>query len=51
MDFIIKEIIKKLRVDPNGRGSTGFRHSVIMRMLREGKTDPAIVATIAGNTP
>jgi integrase len=51
LSFWVGEIIKKLRVNPNGRGSHGFRHYVIMSMLRDGKIDPAVVATIAGNTP
>jgi site-specific recombinase XerD len=51
LGFIVKEIIRKLRVNPNGRGSYGFRHYVIMSMLRDGEIDPAVVATIAGNTP
>ena len=51
LGFTVKEIIRKLRVDPNGRGSHGFRHYVIMAMLRDGRIDPAVVATIAGNTP
>lgn len=48
---MISEIIKKLRVAPNGRGSHAFRHTAIMSMLRDAKIDPAVVATIAGNTP
>lgn len=48
---IVWEMIKKLRVPPNGRGSHAFRHTVIMSMLRDAKIDPAVVATIAGNTP
>jgi site-specific recombinase XerD len=51
LGFTVKEIIRKLRVNPNGRGSHGFRHYVIMSMLRDGGIDPAVVATIAGNTP
>jgi hypothetical protein len=31
--------------------SHAFRHTVIMSMLRDAKIDPAVVATIAGNTP
>lgn len=51
LGFTVKEIIRKLRVNPNGRASHGFRHYVIMSMLRDGGIDPAVVATIAGNTP
>jgi len=51
MEFTVKEIIKKLRVDPKGRNSHGFRHALIMKMLRVDKHDPAVVAQIAGNTP
>lgn len=48
---IVWEMIKKLRVAPNGRGSHAFRHTVIMSMLREAHIDPGIVGQIAGNTP
>jgi len=51
MGFTVKDMIRKLRVTPNGRASHGFRHYVIMSMLRDGKIDPAVVATISGNTP
>jgi integrase len=51
LGFTVNKIIKKLRVNPNGRGSHGFRHYVIMSMLRDGGIDPAIIATLAGNTP
>ena len=51
MEFKIGEMIKMLRVTPNGRGAHAFRHSVIMSMLRKNKIDPAVVASLAGNTP
>ena len=51
MEVYVREIIKKLRVAPNGRNSHAFRHTVIMSMLRDAQIDPAVVATIAGNTP
>lgn len=51
MEKGVKEIIKKLRVAPNGRNSHAFRHTIIMSMLREAHIDPGIVAQIAGNTP
>ena len=51
MEFRVGEIIKILRVNPNGRNSHAFRHTVIMSMLRDAKIDVAVVATIAGNTP
>lgn len=51
MEFTVKEIIRKLRVAPNGRNSHAFRHTVIMRLLREAQVDPAVVAQLAGNTP
>ena len=51
MEFTVKEIIRKLRVNPNGRNSHAFRHTLIMSMLRDAKLDPAVVARIAGNTP
>jgi integrase len=51
MERAVKEIIKKLRVPPNGRNSHAFRHTVIMSMLRGAHIDPGIVAQIAGNTP
>ncbi len=51
MDFWVREIIKKLRVTPNGRNSHAFRHTVIMSMLRGAQIDPSVVAHIAGNTP
>jgi len=51
MEFRVGEIIKILRVNPSGRNSHAFRHTVIMSMLRDAKIDPAVVATIAGNTP
>ncbi len=51
MEFRVGEIIKILWVNPNGRNSHAFRHTVIMSMLRDAKIDPAVVATIAGNTP
>ncbi len=51
MEFTVKEMIKMLRVDPNGRNSHAFRHTVIVRLLREKRIDPAVVAQIAGNTP
>ncbi len=51
MEFSVKEVIKKLRVNPNGRNSHAFRHTVIMRLLRNAQIDPAVVAQLAGNTP
>ena len=51
MEFKIGEMIKMLRVTPNGRGAHAFRHTVIMSMLRKNKIDPAVVASLAGNTP
>ena len=51
MEFRGGEIINIHRVNPNRRNSHAFRHTVIMSMLRDSKIDPAVVATIAGNTP
>jgi site-specific recombinase XerD len=51
MEFRVGEIIRILRVNPNGRNSHAFRHTAIMSMLRDAKIDPAVVAAIAGNTP
>ncbi len=51
MEWTAAEIIKKLRVAPNGRGSHAFRHTGIMGMLRDARIDPAVVAKITGNTP
>ena len=51
MQFRVGEIIKILRVNPNGRNSHAFRHTVIMSMLRDAKIDVAVVTAIAGNTP
>ena len=48
---IVLDMIKTLGVKPNGRGSHAFRHTVITSMLRKHKFDPAVVASIAGNTP
>jgi len=35
----------------NGRNSHAFRHAVIISLIRDAKIDPAVVATIADNTP
>ena len=51
MGFTVKEIIRKLRANPNGRNSHDFRHSAIMSMLRDADLDSAVVAQFAGNTP
>ena len=51
MEGIVLDMIKTLGVKPNGRGSHAFRHTVIASMLRKHKFDPAVVASIAGNTP
>lgn len=50
MEAILSEMIKRLRVKPNGRGSHAFRHSTIMSMLRDAHLDVGVVAEIAGNT-
>jgi hypothetical protein len=52
LGFTVKEIIRKLQVDPKGRNSHAFRHTyVIMGKLREVKLDPSVIAQSAGNTP
>jgi site-specific recombinase XerD len=48
----VRQVIRKLGVNPNGRNSHGFRHTTIMGMLRgKAKLDAAVVAQSAGNTP
>ena len=51
LDRIILELIKHLRINPNGRNSHAFRHTAILHLLRKVKADPGVVAAIAGNTP
>jgi site-specific recombinase XerD len=52
MGDTVRQIIRKLGVNPNGRSAHAFRHTVIMGMLRgEAKVELAVVAQSAGNTP
>jgi len=46
----VNEIIKLLRINPKGRSSHAFRHTLIVMMLRRLKQDPAIIAELAGNS-
>ena len=46
----ILQIFERLGVDPKGRGSHTFRHTIIGRMIRSLKLDPAMVAEMAGNS-
>lgn len=46
----ILRIFEQLGIDPRGRGSHTFRHTIIGRMVRGLKLDPAMVAEMAGNS-
>lgn len=50
MNEVINGIIESLGVKRNGRSSHAFRHTVIIKMLRGLRMDPAVVAEVAGNS-
>ena len=50
MNKVINGILDSLGIYRNGRSSHAFRHTVIVKMLRQQGIDPALIAELAGNT-
>lgn len=47
---LVGDIMKKAGIDPDGRSSHAFRHTVIERLIYDNGLPPEVVAEIAGNS-
>jgi len=47
---LVEDVFRKAEIDPQGRASHAFRHTVIERLIHDNGMPPEVVAEIAGNS-